>query len=99
MSRPDVGQPATESATFPAGAWAQAAAACARSAELQQWTAHVLTEARAARQTSAEARRLRRSSPAGRDLIQRSEHARLLARLETEQSLAEGAAIASHRLW
>jgi hypothetical protein len=44
---------------------------------------HVLTEVRAARQASAEARRQRRSSPAGRDLLQRSEHARLLARLES----------------
>ena len=43
----------------------------------------MLTEAQAARLISAEARRLRRSSPAGRDLMQRSEHARLLARLES----------------
>ena len=64
-----------------AGATAQAAAACARSGELQQWTSHVL--AQAARRTSAEARRLRRSSPAGRDLMQQSEYARLLARLES----------------
>ena len=66
-----------------AGAWEQAAAACARSGELQQWTEHVLAEARAARLTSAQARRRRRSSPAGRDLMRQSEHARLLARLES----------------
>lgn len=40
--------------------------------------------AQAARRTSAEARRQRRSSPEVRDLIQRSEHARLLARLATK---------------
>ena len=66
-----------------ASAMAQAAAACAYSQELQQWTTYVLTEARTARGTSAEARRQRRASPAGRDLMQRSEHARLLTRLET----------------
>jgi AmiR/NasT family two-component response regulator len=44
----------------------------------------VLTEARAARRASAEARRRRRrSSSAGRDLMQHSEYARLLARLES----------------
>ena len=62
---------------------ARAAAACARSAELQQWTTLVLTQTRTALLTSAQARRQRRSSPAGRDRMQRSEHARLLARLET----------------
>jgi len=62
---------------------ARAAAACARSAELQQWTTLVLTEARAVRRTSAQARRQRRVAPAGQDLMQRSEHARLLARLES----------------
>jgi two-component system, response regulator / RNA-binding antiterminator len=43
----------------------------------------VLTEAQAARRTSAQARLQRRSSPEGRDLMQASEYARLLARLET----------------
>jgi hypothetical protein len=62
---------------------ARAAAACARSAEVQQRTTLVLTETRAARLTSAQARRQRRASPAGRDLMQQSEHARLLARLES----------------
>jgi hypothetical protein len=50
---------------------------------LWQRTTHVLTEARASRLTSVEARRRRRSSPVGQDLMQRSEHARLLARLES----------------
>jgi len=50
---------------------------------LRQWTEHVLTETQAVQQTIVDARRQRRSSPAGRDLMQRSEHARLLARLET----------------
>jgi hypothetical protein len=65
------------------GAWAQAAAACARSGELQQWTKQVLIQAQAALLASAEARRRRRSSPEGRDLLQQSEYARLLARLES----------------
>jgi AmiR/NasT family two-component response regulator len=50
---------------------------------LQQWTVRVLTQAQAARRTSAEARRQRSSSPAGQDLLQASEYARLLARLES----------------
>jgi hypothetical protein len=83
VSHPGAAQPATGLADLLAGARAQAAAACARSLELQQWTTHVLTEARAARRTSADARRQRRSAPAGQDLMQQSEHARLLARLES----------------
>ena len=66
-----------------ATAGARAEAARARSAELQQWTTHVLTKSQAARWTSAEARRQRRTAPAGQDLMQQSEHARLLARLES----------------
>jgi hypothetical protein len=66
-----------------AGARAQAAVARARSQELQQWTTNVLTEAEAVQRSVVKARRQRRSSPAGRDLMQRSEHARLLARLES----------------
>jgi ANTAR domain len=55
----------------------------ARAEELQEWTKRVLTETQAARQAIVEARRERRSSSAGRDLTQRSEYARLLARLES----------------
>ena len=85
MITPDPGaaQPAAELVGLLAAAWAQAAASCARNGELRQWSTQVLTEARAGRRASAEARRRRRSSPLGRDLIQRSEHARLLARLES----------------
>ena len=83
VSYPGAAQSAAELGGLLSSAIAQAAAACARSHELLQRTTHVLTEAQAARLTSAEARRLRRSSPAGRDLMQRSEHARLLARLES----------------
>jgi len=83
VSHSGVAQATTGFSDLMAGARAQAAAACARSAELQKWTTHVLTRARAVRRTSAEARLQRRSSPAGRDLMQRSEHARLLARLES----------------
>jgi AmiR/NasT family two-component response regulator len=50
---------------------------------LQQRTTHALTAARAAQRASAQARSQRRSSPAGRNLLQQSQYARLLARLET----------------
>jgi len=50
---------------------------------LQQWTTHVLTKAQDVQRAVVAARRQRRSSPAGRDLMQQSEHARLLARLES----------------
>ena len=83
VSSPGTAEPATGPEGRPGGAWAQAAAACARSGELQQWTRQVLTQAQAALLASAEARRRRRSSPAGRDLLQQSEYARLLARLES----------------
>jgi hypothetical protein len=83
VSHPGAAQPDTELDDLLADTIAQAAAACARSQELQQWTTHVLTKARAVQRTSAQARRQRRSSQAGRDLMRRSEHARLLARLET----------------
>lgn len=62
---------------------AQAAANRTRSAELQQRTTRVLSEAQAIQRTIGESRRRQRSSPAGRDLMARSAHARLLARLET----------------
>jgi hypothetical protein len=83
VSGPGAAQPAAELGHLLAGAWAQAAAACARSGELQQQASQVLAEARAARRASAQAWHRRRSSPAGRDLMQRSEYARLLARLES----------------
>ena len=43
----------------------------------------MLTEAQAIQRTIVETRRQRQSSPAGQDLMQQSEHARLLARLES----------------
>ena len=83
VSSPGAAQHATERDDRLASARARAAAACARSGELQQWTTHVLGDAQAVQRAVVEARRQRRSSPPGRDLMQRSEHARLLARLET----------------
>ena len=83
MSSPGAAQPAADLAGRLASTAADAVAACARSGELRQWTAQVLTAAQAARRASAEARRQRRSSPAGRYLMQRSQYARLLARLES----------------
>jgi ANTAR domain len=93
VSHPGAAQPATELPGLLASARAQAAAARSRSQELQQWTEHVLAEARTARRTSAQARRQRRSAPAGRDLMQQSEHARLLARLETMPVIEQAKAI------
>lgn len=43
----------------------------------------MLAEVQAVQRTIVEAQRQRRSSPAGRDLMRRSEYARLLARLES----------------
>jgi hypothetical protein len=83
VSRPGPAQPATEPGDRLAGITAQVAANRARTEQLQQWTEHVLAAAHATRRTSAEARSQRRSSPAGQDLMQRSERARLLARLES----------------
>ena len=83
MSLSGAAQPVPELANLLASARAKAAAACARSQELQQWATDVLTEVRATQRTSAQARHQRRASPAGQDLMQQSEHARLLARLES----------------
>jgi ANTAR domain len=55
----------------------------ARTEELQHRTTQLLAKAQAAQRASVEARRQRRSSPAGQDLMQQSKHARLLARLES----------------
>jgi hypothetical protein len=83
MSSPGPAQPTTQLEDRLGRASAQVAANRARTEELQQWTKQVLTEAQAARRIVEEARRQRQSSAAGRDLMQRSEHARLLARLES----------------
>lgn len=60
---------------------ARTAAASDRTTELQQQTEQVVAENMAVRQASTDARRQRRA--AGRELLQRSQQARLLARLET----------------
>ena len=83
VTHPGAAQPTTELDDRLAGTRAHAAAACARSQELQQWTTHVLTKTQGVQQAVVEAQRQRRSSPAGRDLMQQSEYARLLARLES----------------
>lgn len=66
-----------------AEARSQAAWTWARSVELRQWTRQLRDEAREVRQRTEDARREWWSSPAGRELLRRSQHARLLARLET----------------
>ena len=83
LSISGIAQPKTELSGRLASARAQAAAARARSEELQQWTQHMLAEVQAVQRTIVKAQRERRSSPAGRDLMQESEYARLLARLES----------------
>jgi len=55
----------------------------ARSMELRQQTERVLAEAQAIQRIIADARRQRRSSREGRERLQQSENARLLARLDT----------------
>src|SRR5215472_16461783 len=70
-------QPAADPGCHLAHARAQAAAA--RAIELRQQTEQVLAKT----QIIADAWRERWSSPVRRDLLQRSEYARLLARLET----------------
>ncbi|HEY7277709.1 MAG TPA: ANTAR domain-containing protein [Trebonia sp.] len=86
MTVPDPGlayRPAPELGLRLAQARAQAAATWARTTELRQRTERLLAEAEAVKQITADARRERRSSPQDRERRQRSEYARLLARLET----------------
>lgn len=61
---------------------ARAASTWARTIELRQRAEQLLTQAQDVQQTILDARHARRSSPAGRGLLQRSEFVRLLARLE-----------------
>jgi hypothetical protein len=63
--------------------YARVQAAASRSMELRQQTERVLAKAQALQRITADARREQWSSPAGRERLQRSEYARLLARLET----------------
>lgn len=83
LSTPGVAEPSPETGKHLDHAKAQAAAACARAMEVLQATEQLVANAQAARRIAANARRERRSSAAGRDRLQRSEYARLLARLET----------------
>jgi hypothetical protein len=83
MTTLDSARPAPELEDRLAHASDQAAAIMVRIAGLRQRTEQVLAETRDLRQAIADSRRQRRSSPAGRDLLHRSEYARLLARLDT----------------
>lgn len=69
--------------TPPGPVLSQAAAACDRARQLAEHTEYVHTENRVVRQAVTDARRERLSSPAHRELLQRSEHMRLQARLAT----------------
>ena len=51
--------------------------------QLREQTERVLAEVQAVQRVVADARRERRSSPEGRERLQRSQYARLVARLET----------------
>lgn len=83
MAGPALAAPAPEPGQRLASARAQAAANWARTTELRQQTERLLAQAQALQRITADARRGRRSSPAGRKRLQQSEYARLLARLET----------------
>jgi hypothetical protein len=83
LSSPGLTPANTELCDQLASVKARVVANWARAEELQEQTRRVLTETQAARRAIVEARRERRSSPARRDLTQRSEYARLLARLES----------------
>jgi ANTAR domain len=82
VSSPGAAQTVTEPGDRLVWISAQVAANQARTEELQQWTTRVLAEAHARQRASMDARHQRRSS-GGRDLLQQSGHARLLARLES----------------
>jgi ANTAR domain-containing protein len=79
----DLAKPTAELGPRLADVRAQTVSAWARAAELQQRNKEIRAEAQAAKQVRADARRERQSTPAGRELLHRSEYARLLARLET----------------
>lgn len=79
----DLATPTAELGPRLADATAQAVSAWARAMELQQRNEEILAESQAARQVRADALRERQSTPIGRELLRRSEYARLLARLET----------------
>jgi hypothetical protein len=83
LSSPGLTPANTELCDQLASVKARVVANWARAEELQEQTKRVLTETQAARRAIVEARRERRSSSARRDLTQRSEYARLLARLES----------------
>ena len=83
VSSPGPAIPDPEPAYGPANARAQVASNWARSMELRQQTERVLAEAQAIQRIIADARRQRRSSREGRERLQQSENARLLARLDT----------------
>lgn len=72
-----------EVASHFAAVMATASATRARTAALQRRTEQVVAEARAVERSTTDAWRLRRSSPAGRELLRRSEYMRLRARLDS----------------
>jgi hypothetical protein len=80
---PGLAKPAPELGHRLAQARAQTAAALTRSSELWHETERLLAEAQAVQRVIMDGRRERRSSPAGRERLQRSGYARLQARLET----------------
>jgi len=83
VSSPRPAIPDSEPAHRLANARAQVASNWARSLELRQQTERVLAEAQAIQRIITDARRERRSSREGRERLQQSEYARLLARLDS----------------
>lgn len=83
MSSPGLAEPTPEPGHQPAHARTRPEDAWARTTELRLQTEQVMAEALATQELIAAARRRRRSSASGQKLLERSEYARLLARLET----------------
>jgi ANTAR domain len=83
VSSPGPAIPSPERAYRLPDARAQVASNWARSMELRLQTERVLAETQAIQRAIADARRERRSSREGRERLQHSEYARLLARLDT----------------
>ena len=83
LSNPGLAEPAPELGHRMADARAHIASTWARTTELRRQTDRVLAQNQAVRQSIADDRRLRLSSADGRERLQRSCYARLLARLET----------------
>jgi hypothetical protein len=83
MPDPGLTEPVAQLRRDSAHARAQVAAARARTVELREQYEQVMAQTQAVMRITVDAWRQRRSSPAGRTALQRSEYLRLATRLET----------------